>query len=150
MKKRDREFMKIALEEAKAALAEDEVPVGAVIVLDDEIIACSHNKRESLQDPTAHAEILAIQRAAKHLKSWRLIDCTIYITKEPCPMCAGAIFQARLKRLVYGAADSKAGAAGTLFNLVQDKRLNHWVEVTSGICEQECQELLREFFRERR
>jgi len=146
----DEEYVEIAIGEAKKAFSQDEVPVGAVIVFGDEIIARAHNEREARQDPTAHAEILAIREAAEHLGSWRLTDCTIYVTKEPCPMCAGAIFQARVARLVYGAPDEKAGAAGTLYNIVGDERLNHQVEVATGICEAECRRLLRDFFRQKR
>ncbi len=127
-----------------------EVPIGAVVVSDGEIIARAHNQRENLADPTAHAEILAIQQAAGKLRQWRLLNCAIYVTKEPCPMCAGAIYQARLKRLVYGTADEKAGAAGTLLNLVEDSRLNHQVEVIRGILEYDCLRLLQSFFKEKR
>ncbi len=146
----DEQFMKIAIEEAKKVAFLGEVPVGAVIVSEGKIIAKAHNQRENLADPTAHAEILAIQQAAGVLKRWRLVGCEIYVTKEPCPMCAGAIYQARLERLVYGAADDKAGAAGTLFNILQDKRLNHQVEIVSGVCERQCQEILQKFFQKLR
>lgn len=146
----DEEYMEIAIEEASKAASKDEVPVGAIVVFGDDIVAKAHNEREAKSDPTAHAEILAIQQTAKKLGSWRLSNCAIYVTKEPCPMCAGAIFQARLDRLVYGVTDSKAGAAGTLYNIVNDKRLNHQVEVVSGICEEECRKLLQDFFRDKR
>jgi len=143
----DMQYMKIAIEEAKKAAFMDEVPVGAVVVCDGEIVAKAHNQRENLADPTAHAEMLAIQQAAGRLKRWRMAGCTIYVTKEPCPMCAGAIYQARAERLVYGTTDSKAGAAGTIFNIVDDKRLNHQLEVTTGVREMECKMLLRDFFK---
>ncbi|MDI6891673.1 MAG: tRNA adenosine(34) deaminase TadA [Actinomycetota bacterium] len=146
----DEEYIKIAIGEARKAASQDEVPVGAVIVFGDEIIARAHNEREARRDPTAHAEILAIREAARHLGSWRLASCTIYVTKEPCPMCAGAIFQARIDRLVYGAPDEKAGAVGTLYNIVNDERLNHQVEVVAGVCEKVCRELLQDFFKKRR
>lgn len=143
-------FMQEALAEAYLALAQGEVPIGAVVVLDGKIIGRGHNLRETRNDPTAHAEILAIQEAAKHSKRWRLTNATLYVTLEPCPMCAGAIVNARLQRLVFGAYDPKAGAVISLMNLVQDKRLNHFVEVYDGICQRECAELLQVFFQELR
>ena len=142
--------MKEALEEAKKAFEKDEPPVGAIIVRDGEIVACGHNLRESLQDPTAHAEMLAIRAAAGKLGRWRLNDCEMYVTLEPCAMCAGAMVLARLNRLVYGADDPKAGAVNSLMNLVSDRRLNHQVEVKSGILAAECGDLLRDFFSSRR
>jgi tRNA(adenine34) deaminase len=145
-----RTFMQEALAEAQLALASGEVPIGAVVVLDGKIIGRGHNLREANNDPTAHAEILAIQEAAKHLNRWRLTNATLYVTLEPCPMCAGAIVNARLQRLVFGAYDPKAGAVTSLMNLVQDKRLNHFVEVYDGICQRECTELLQGFFQELR
>ncbi|MEW5705648.1 MAG: tRNA adenosine(34) deaminase TadA [Actinomycetota bacterium] len=147
---KDVQYMKMAIEEAKRAEQEGEVPVGAVVVCDGEVIARARNEREERKAATAHAEILAIEEASKKLGRWRLSDCTIYVTKEPCPMCAGAIYQARMKRLVYGPADQKAGAAGTLFNVVEDKRLNWQVEVKRGVLEKENVKLLQDFFRERR
>ncbi|HHW72756.1 MAG TPA: nucleoside deaminase [Firmicutes bacterium] len=135
-----------ALAEARLALEAGEVPVGAVVVLDGEVIGRGHNLREAAQDPTAHAEILAIRQAARHLGSWRLTNADLYVTLEPCPMCAGAIVNARLRRLVFGAYDPKAGAVVSLMNLVQDRRLNHTVEVLDGICQSECAGLLQEFF----
>ena len=146
----DEEYMEIAIGEAKKAASEDEVPVGAIVVFKGDIIAKARNECEKRQDPTAHAEILAIQRAAKHLGSWRLSDCKLFVTKEPCPMCAGAIFQARVDELIYGAPDIKAGAAGTLYNITNDARLNHQTTVISGVCEEECRKLLQDFFRKRR
>ena len=142
--------MQAALREARAAFQEDEVPVGAVIVHDGRIIARAHNQRETLQDPTAHAEMIAITQAAAALESWRLDGCTMYVTLEPCPMCAGALVLARLPRLVYGAADPKAGACRTLYSIVQDSRLNHRVEVTAGVLAEPCGSILTEFFRAKR
>ena len=146
----DIHFMEEAIKEAKKAFEKDEPPVGAVIVKDGDIIARGHNLRESLQDPTAHAEMLAIKAAAAKLGRWRLSDCVIYVTLEPCIMCAGAMVLARLERLVYGAHDPKAGAVGSLMNLVSDERLNHQIEVTSGVLAAESGALLREFFSSRR
>ncbi len=146
----DTYFMKEALQEAKKALGKDEPPVGAVIVKDGEVIARGHNLRENLKDPTAHAEMLAIKSAAGSLERWRLSDCTMYVTLEPCAMCAGAMVLARLQRLVYGATDPKAGAVNSLMNLVSDERLNHQVEVDSGLLAEECGNLLRDFFSSRR
>jgi tRNA(adenine34) deaminase len=146
----DIHFMEEAIKEAKKAFEKDEPPVGAVIVKDGDIIARGHNLRESLQDPTAHAEMLAIRSAASRLGRWRLSDCVIYVTLEPCIMCAGAMVLARLERLVYGAHDPKAGAVGSLMNLVSDERLNHQIEVTSGVLAAESGALLREFFSSRR
>jgi tRNA(adenine34) deaminase len=146
----DIHFMEEAIKEAKKAFEKDEPPVGAVIVKDGDIIARGHNLRESLQDPTAHAEMLAIRAAASKLGRWRLSDCVIYVTLEPCIMCAGAMVLARLERLVYGANDPKAGAVGSLMNLVSDERLNHRIEVKSGVLAAESGALLREFFSSRR
>lgn len=146
----DEYFMREALKEAEKARAIGEVPVGAVIVSNGEIIARAYNLRETTGDPTNHAEVLVIRKAAAIKKHWRLSDVTLYVTLEPCPMCAGAIILARIKRLVYGALDPKSGATGSLMNLVQDERLNHRVEVTSGILQGECGTILKDFFRERR
>lgn len=146
----DAKWMKVALAEAKMARAEGEIPVGAVVVKDGAVIGRGHNQVECLKDPTAHAEILAIGAAATTLDSWRLEGATLYVTLEPCTMCAGAIVLARLKRLVYGAADPKAGACGTLMNVPRDERLNHLVEIESGFMEEECSFLLRSFFEELR
>jgi len=145
-----RYFMAVALEEAKKALASGEVPVGAVVVYEGEIIARGHNLKETLQDPTAHAEMVVIREAAKKLQSWRLDDCTLYVTLEPCPMCAGAIVQARIPTLVYGATDLKAGAVESVVNLVQHKLLNHQAEVLAGIREEECKQILQDFFQLKR
>jgi tRNA(adenine34) deaminase len=146
----DEYFMKIALDEALKAFEEDEVPIGAVVVREREIIAKAHNLRESLNDPTAHAEIIAIREAAEKLSSWRLIDCNLYVTIEPCPMCAGAIVQSRIKRLIYGAKDPKAGAVDSVMNIVDNPNLNHSVEVTSGILQYECSNIMKEYFRGKR
>jgi len=143
-------FMRLALQEAQQALEEEEVPVGAVIVHAGRVIARAHNQREQLRDPTAHAEMIAITQAAESLGSWRLEDCTLYATLEPCPMCAGAILQARIASLVYGAADPKAGAVQTLYQLLSDPRLNHRVQTTSGVLVAECGAILTRFFQQQR
>ncbi|HEY6473699.1 MAG TPA: tRNA adenosine(34) deaminase TadA [Acidimicrobiales bacterium] len=142
--------MELALREARTAAAEGEVPVGAVCVVDGRVVARRHNERERTGDPTAHAELLALRDAAAALGSWRLGDATIVVTLEPCPMCAGAMVAARLGRLVYGAADPKAGAGGTLYNLCADPRLNHEVPLTGGVRAAECGALLTSFFADRR
>ncbi len=143
----DHYFMQAAL--AEAAIAEDlgEVPVGAVVVYDGRIIGRGHNLRESSNDPTSHAEMIAIRQAAAELDSWRLLDCTLYVTLEPCVMCMGAIILARIPRLVYGCRDPRVGAAGSIYNLADDERFNHRVEVTEGILQQECSQQLSNFFR---
>jgi tRNA(adenine34) deaminase len=146
----DESWMAEALAEARLAAAEGEVPIGAVVVFEDRIVGRGHNARERLHDPTAHAEILALQEAARALGRWRLTGATIYATLEPCPMCAGALVNARIDRLVYAVPDPKAGAVGTLFDIPRDPRLNHRVEVTTGVLAQECGDLLKEFFRARR
>ncbi len=146
----DAQWMEVALEEARQASQEGEVPVGAVVVLDGEIIAQAHNRRESLRDPTAHAEMIALRQAAAKLRNWRLNRVRVYVTLEPCPMCAGALVQARVATLIYGAADPKAGAVCSLYNILQDKRLNHQMEVISGVKAEESRKLLQDFFRERR
>ena len=143
-------FMAIAFKEAEAAFEKSEIPVGAVIVKDGAIIAKAHNQVEMLQDPTAHAEIIAIGAAANHLGSWRLKGCTLYVTLEPCPMCAGAIVLSRMDRIVFGSYDAKMGACSTLYNVVQDERLNHRVEVIAGVMDDESRSLLREFFGRKR
>ena len=146
----DEQHMAEALRLARLALDKDEVPVGAVIVRDTRTIARAHNQRELLNDPTAHAEMIAITQAAEAVGSWRLDGCTMYVTLEPCPMCAGAIVLARLPRLVFGARDPKAGAVGSLYDIPRDARLNHTVQVTSGVLERECSEILTQFFRQKR
>lgn len=143
----DVRYMREAIEEAKKAESLREVPIGAIIVKNGEIIGRGHNLRESMRDPTAHAEMLAIKQASERLNAWRLLDCTLYVTLEPCPMCAGAILQARIPRVVYGTDDPKAGCAGTLMNLLQDGRFNHRAEVTAYVLRDECSELLTGFFR---
>ena len=142
--------MHIALNEARMAAESGEVPVGAVVERGGEVIAAAGNEREERKDPTAHAEIIAIREAAKQLGGWRLPGCTIYVTVEPCPMCAGAIYQARIERLVFGTIDEKAGAAGTLMDITRDSRLNHQTEVVAGVLAQESATILREFFSRRR
>ena len=144
------QFMKLALEEAQLAMREDEVPIGAVIVHDGRVIARAHNQREQLHDPTAHAEMIAITQAAESLRSWRLEKCALYVTLEPCPMCAGAILQARIPVVVYGATDPKAGAVNTLFNLLDDRRLNHRCLVTSDVLAEPCGQILTHFFQQQR
>jgi tRNA(adenine34) deaminase len=138
--------MEFALKEAEQALSEDEVPVGAVIVWQDKIIGRGHNQIERLQDPTAHAEMIAITAAAAHLNSRRLENCTLYVTLEPCPMCAGAIVLARIPLLVFGAFDPKAGACSTLYNIVNDGKLNHRVEMVTGVSVDKCSDVLKRFF----
>ncbi len=142
--------MRMALGEASAALAEKEVPVGAIIVRGEQVIGAAHNQREQLHDPTAHAEMIAITQAAEALGSWRLEGCTLYVTLEPCPMCAGAIVQARIPLVVYGATDPKAGAVQTLFQLLTDRRLNHQSQIVSGVLADECGRMLTQFFAEQR
>lgn len=139
-------YMRMALDEARAAGDEGEVPIGAVVVCDGAVVARAHNRRENDRDPTAHAELAAIRGAAGSLGRWRLSGCTVYVTLEPCPMCAGAMHQARVARLVYGAPDPKAGAVGTLYDLSDDARLNHRFDVTSGVLAEESAALLRTFF----
>lgn len=142
--------MRSAIEEARAAAAKAEVPIGAVIVKNDQVVVRAHNLRESAQDPTAHAELLAIKEAAAKEGSWRLTDATMYVTLEPCIMCVGAILLARIPRLVFGARDEKAGAAGSLYDIPKDKRLSHRMTVVGGILERECADLLTTFFKELR
>ena len=146
----DEYFMGEALRLAKMAYETDEVPVGAVIVRNTKIIARAHNQVETLHDATAHAEMIAITQAEKALGDWRLTDCTIYVTKEPCPMCAGAILLARFKRLVFGAPDERAGAAGSVFSIAQSPVLNHTVKIEAALCAGECAALLKDFFRQQR
>jgi len=143
-------FMRLALAEAHLAPAHDDVPIGAVAVVGETVVGSAHNERELRSDPTAHAEVLALRAAARHLGRWRLQDVTIYATVEPCPMCAGALVAARVSRLVYGATDPKAGACGTLYNLCADPRLNHEVEVRPGMLAEPAADLLTRFFAARR
>jgi tRNA(adenine34) deaminase len=143
-------FMSLALREAEQAFREDEVPVGAVIVHEGRVVASAHNQREQLHDPTAHAEMIAITQAAESLRSWRLDGCTLYVTLEPCPMCAGAVLLARIPWLVYGATDPKAGAVDSLFHLLNDSRLNHRVQVIPNMLADRCGEILSRFFQGKR
>ncbi|WLR48488.1 tRNA adenosine(34) deaminase TadA [Halobacillus litoralis] len=143
----DEHYMKLALEEAEKAELEGEVPIGAVIVKDGEVIATGYNQRETSQLASSHAEFIAIERANQQVGSWRLEECTLYVTLEPCPMCAGAILQSRIPRVVYGAKDPKAGCAGTLLNLLDDNRFNHKSEVLPGVMEETCGKILTDFFR---
>jgi tRNA(adenine34) deaminase len=143
-------FMAEALIEARKAAALNEVPIGAVIVKNGTIIARGHNLRETAQDPTAHAEMIAIKEASRYLHAWRLLDCTLYVTLEPCPMCAGAIIQSRIRRVVFGTTDPKAGCAGTLYNLLTDERFNHVTEVVEGVLRDDCANMLSEFFQKLR
>ncbi|UCD38380.1 MAG: nucleoside deaminase [Fidelibacterota bacterium] len=144
------QFLRQALKEAERAFEAGEVPVGAVVVQEGKIIGRGRNQREGLNDPTAHAEMLAITAAANHLGDWRLEGCTLYVTKEPCAMCAGAIVNSRLARVIFGAWDEQAGCCGSLYQLCRDPRFNHQVQVTSGVLERECRELLQEFFHRQR
>ena len=146
----DAHFIREALRDARRAAAEGEVPVGALVVKDGEVIARGYNQRELLKDPTAHAEMLAITSAAAELESWRLLDCTLYVTLEPCAMCAGAIVLARIPRVVYGAPDPKAGAGGSVMDLLQHPKLNHRADVTGGVLAAECGAILVDFFASRR
>lgn len=144
----DYKYMKEAIIEAEKSTYE--VPIGAIIVFENSIIARGHNLVETNQDPTNHAEIIAIREASKLLGSWRLLDCTMYVTLEPCPMCAGAIINSRIKRLVIGAMDPKRGSCGSAYNLLEDERFNHRVDITSGVMEEESRKLLQDFFKKRR
>jgi tRNA(adenine34) deaminase len=144
------DWMRLALEQAQKAMISDEVPIGAVIVHNGQIIGIGYNQKEKDQDPTAHAEILAIRRAAEKIGHWRLTEAVLYVTLEPCPMCAGAIVQSRIKQLVYGASDPKGGAIESVINLLNVNYWNHKVEVIAGVLEEECSALLRKFFQEKR
>jgi tRNA(adenine34) deaminase len=146
----DVSYMRLALKEAEAAFMKGEVPVGAVLVKNGKVLNSAYNLRECLKDPSAHAEILAMRAGGNISDGWRLTDATLYVTKEPCIMCAGAMVNARLGRLVYGCRDPKAGGVDSLYGILNDKRLNHQVEVVSGLLEKECASLLKRFFRERR
>ena len=143
-------FMRLAIQQAQIAFEQDEVPVGAVIVHDGQVVGEGYNQRETLQDPTAHAEMIAITQAASAIGSWRLLNCTLYVTLEPCPMCAGAIVQARIPTVVYGTLDPKAGACESLYRITQDPRLNHQVQTLSGVMMEDCRDLLQQFFRQQR
>jgi len=143
-------FMKEALVEAEKAYALGEVPVGAVVVVGQEVIARGHNLRETLKDGSAHAELLALREAAQRVGDWRLEEAVVYTTIEPCPMCAGALLQFRVKKVVYGAADPKAGAAGSVVDLLREPRFNHQVEVVAGVLEAQCREIIQRFFRDLR
>ena len=147
---RDEYFMRLALREAERAREHDDVPIGAVIVREGEVVGAGHNERELRSDPTAHAEMIALREAARTLHSWRVLDAVMYVTLEPCAMCAGAIVLARLPRVIYGAADPKAGAAGSVFDILAEPRLNHRPQVAGGLLAEDCGELLRAFFAERR
>lgn len=144
----DQELMRLALREAREAASAGEVPIGCVVLLDGEVIGRGRNRRETDQDPVAHAEILALRAAAKKIGSWRLDGATVASTLEPCPMCAGALVAARVRRLIFGTIDPKAGAVGTLYNLAQDPRLNHEISVTCGVLDRECSQLISEFFKD--
>ena len=146
----DIKYMQMALAEARKAYQRAEVPIGAVVVCNDQVVGRGFNLREQTQDPTSHAEMIALREAAANEDSWRLEDCQLYVTLEPCPMCAGAILQSRIKRLVYGASDPKAGAVRSLYQLLDDNRFNHQVEVEAGVLEKESAQLLKDFFRELR
>jgi tRNA(adenine34) deaminase len=147
---RDEYFMRLAIREAQAALEHDDVPIGAVVVRDGEVAGTGHNERELRQDPTAHAEVLALREASRALGSWRLLGCVLYVTLEPCAMCAGAIVLGRVPRVVYGTTDPKAGAAGSVLDVLAEPRLNHRPAVAGGLLAQECADLLRAFFSSRR
>jgi tRNA(adenine34) deaminase len=149
-KNQDEQFMQLALDQAGIAQENGDVPIGVVIVHNGQVIAKAYNQREQLQDPTAHAEIISLTQAAAALENWHLHGCTMYVTLEPCCMCAGALVLARIDRLVYGCSDPKTGACGSLYNIVQDGRLNHRVEVTSGVLANECSQLLQQFFQKKR
>ncbi len=144
------DYMREALLEAEKALSLGEVPIGAVIEKNGRIIGRGHNKTETSKDPTAHAEIIAIREATKDLGGWRLLDCRMYVTAEPCPMCAGAIVLARIQKVYIGTLDPKTGACGSLMNIVQDERLNHYVQIETGIMQQECKEIMKSFFQKLR
>lgn len=150
MYEKDKKFMFEALAEAEKSAASDEVPVGAVIVKDNKIIARGHNLREKTKDPTAHAEIVAIRKACKKLKSWRLEGCTIYVTVEPCAMCAGTLLWTRIDRIVFGANDPKGGAIGTSLNLFEVKDINHHPEITRGVLDTACARIIQDFFKKKR
>lgn len=146
----DQRYMRIAIDQAYIAEDKGDVPIGCVIVYDGQVIAKAYNQREQLHDPTAHAEIIALTQASEFIGLWRLHGCTVYVTLEPCPMCAGALVLARIDRLVYGTADPKTGSCGSLYNIPQDDRLNHRIETVRGILEDDCKAQLQAFFARRR
>lgn len=146
----DEKFMALALKEAKKAKKIDEVPIGAVLVLDGKVIAKGYNKRESTNDPTMHAEIVAIRKACKEFNSWRLVNCTLYVTIEPCSMCAGTLLWSRVKRIVYGANDPKGGALGSSYNLFEQPHLNHHPEITGGVLKDRCSKIVSNYFKSKR
>ena len=144
------DYMKLALKEAQKAYDELEIPVGAIIVKDGKVIAKAYNQKEKKQDATKHAEILAIQRGSKKLKNWRLYDCDMYVTLEPCSMCAGALIQSRIRKVYIGAMDEKTGSCGSVLNLLKDYKFNHNVDMEYGVCKEECEKILKDFFKELR
>lgn len=148
----DKKYMRLALEEARKAAELGEIPIGAVLVdnASGEVVAAAHNMRESWQDATAHAEVIVIRAACAKLRRWRLSGCTLYVTVEPCPMCSGAIVNGRVDRVVYGCPDAKAGGAESIFNIITNPNLNHCAEVVSGVCEEECAQVMKDFFKRRR
>ncbi len=146
----DRDYMQLALAEARKAAELGEIPIGAVLVCGGEVVAAAHNMRETWRDATAHAEVIVIREACARLKRWRLSGCSLYVTVEPCPMCSGAIVNSRIDRVVYGCPDSKAGGAESIFNIITNPNLNHCAEVVSGVCEEECARVMKDFFRRRR
>lgn len=148
--KSDEFWMQKALKLAQRASQRGEVPVGAVIVRNDQLISFASNRREQLQSPLGHAELIAVQKASEVLNSWRLLDCTLYVTLEPCVMCAGALVQSRVAKIIYGTRDPKGGAVDSLFHIGQDPRLNHQIEIQQGVLESECSQILKDFFKQRR
>ncbi len=146
----DQKFMVLALEEAKKAVEKDEVPIGAVVVKNGEVISKAHNLKESLKLASAHAEVLAINAASDIIGGWRLTDCSLYVTIEPCAMCAGLIYQARISRLIFGASELRSGACGTVMNVLENPKLNHHVEISSGVLENECTAIIQAFFKAKR
>lgn len=146
----DQEYMQLAMAEAEKAAEAGEIPIGAVLVYDNEIIAAAHNQRELSHDATAHAEILVIREACRKLQRWRLTGCSLYVTVEPCSMCSGAIINSRIDKVVYGCPDIKAGGAESIFNILTNGNLNHQVEVISGVCEEACADIMKNFFKRRR
>lgn len=146
----DEEYMQLALEEAEKAAAMGEIPIGAVLVCDNQVVAAAHNLRETKQDATAHAEMLVIREACAKLRRWRLSGCSLYVTVEPCPMCSGGIVNSRIDKVVYGCPDVKAGGAESIFNIITNPNLNHRADVRSGVCEEACAGVMKRFFKRRR